>query len=119
MGLLRTFNIKTNMDCGVRDFIYVIICNGCNENYIGESGDSLRHRAAVHRNQILLEHNRKLFVSNHIYHCAKDKIPMFKICPFYKLQCEDEIFRKEKEEYFIQKYKPSLNRYQETHTASL
>ena len=21
-----TFNIKTNMDCGVRDFIYVIIC---------------------------------------------------------------------------------------------
>jgi len=108
----KTFNIKTNMDCGVRDFIYVIICNGCNENYIGESGDSLRHRAAVHRNQILLEHNRKLFVSNHIYHCAKDKIPMFKICPFYKLQCEDEIFRKEKEEYFIQKYKPSLNRYQ-------
>ena len=115
----RTFNIKTNMDCGVRDFIYVISCNGCNEKYIGESGDSLRHRTAVHRNQMLLEHNRKLFVSNHIYHCVKDKIPMVKICPFYKLQWEDEIFRKEKEEYFIQKYKPFLNRYQETHTASL
>ena len=107
------------MDCEVRDFIYVIICNGCNENYIGESGDSLRNRAAVHRNQILLKHKRKLFVSNHIYHCAKDRIPMFKICPFYKLQCKDEVFRTEQEEYFIQKYKPLLNRYQETHTTSL
>ena len=68
----KIFNIKTNMDCGVRGFIYVIVCNGCNENYIGESGDSLRHRAAVHRHQILLEHNRKLFVSSHIYHCAKN-----------------------------------------------
>ena len=115
----KTFNIKTNIDCGVRDFIYVILFNGCNENYIRESSDSLRYRTAVHRNQILLEHYRKLVVSNHIYHCVKDKIPMFKICPFYKLQCVNEIFRKEKEEYFIQKYTPILNRYQETHKASL
>ena len=73
-----------------------IICNGCNENYIGESGDSLRHRAAVHRNHILLKHNRNLVVSNRIYHCAKEKLLMFKICPFYTLQCEEEVFQKEK-----------------------
>ena len=38
----KIFNIKANMDCGVRDYIYVIICNGCYEKEIGESGDSLR-----------------------------------------------------------------------------
>ena len=106
------FNIKTKMNCGVRDFLYVLTCNACKENYIGESGDTLRHRAAVHRNQIIQAQYRKLNVSNHVYNCAKNISPMFTICPFYKLQNQDETFRKEKEEYFIQKFKPSLNRAQ-------
>ena len=38
---ITTFNIKNNMNCGVRDLIYVITCNGCEEKYIGESGDTL------------------------------------------------------------------------------
>ena len=107
-----TFNNKTRMNCGVRDFLYVLTCNACKENYIGESGDALRDRAAVHRNQIAQAQYRKLNVSNHIYNCAKDVSPMFTICPFYKLHNQDDIFRKEKEEYFIQKFKPSLNRAQ-------
>ena len=52
---------------------------------------------------------RNLKVSKHIYNCAKNISPMFTICPFYKLQNQDETFRKEKEDYFIQKFKPSLN----------
>ena len=105
----KTFNIKTKMNCGVRDFIYVLTCNACKENYIGESGDTLRHRATVHRNQINQTQYRNLKVSKHIYNCAKNICPMFTICPFYKLQNQDETFRKEKEDYFIQKFKPSLN----------
>ena len=98
------------MDCSVRDFIYVISCNGCGEKYIGESGDTLRHRAALHRNHIALPEYQKLFVSIHISECAKTKSPMFTICPFFKLHHQDETYRKEKENYFIMKYKPALNR---------
>ena len=105
-----TFSIKTRMNCGVRDLLYVLTCNACKENYIGESEDTLRHRAAVHRNQIAQAQYRKLNVSNH--NCAKDVSPMFTICPFYKLHNQDDISRKEKEEYFIQKFKPSMNRAQ-------
>ena len=59
------------MDCSVRDCIYIISCNGCGDKYIGESGDTLRHRAALHRNQISLPQYRNLFVSKHISECAK------------------------------------------------
>ena len=58
------------MDYGVRDFVYVITCNGCGEEYIGESGDTLRHRTSLHRNQILMPQYRKLKVSKHIAECA-------------------------------------------------
>ena len=104
------FKIKAKMDCSVRDFIYVITCNGCKEQYIGESGDTLRHRASVHRNQILHPRYRKLYVSKHISLCAIAKNPMFSICPFFKLYHQDEIFRKEKEDYFIRKFNLALNR---------
>ena len=104
------FNIEAKMDCSVRDFIYVINCNGCKEQYTGESGDTLRHGASLHRNQILHPRYRKLYVSKHISLCAIAKNPMFSICPFFKLYHQDEIFRKEKEDYFIKKFKPALNR---------
>ena len=43
------FNIKARMDCSVRDFIYMINCSGCKEQYIGESRDTLQPRASIHR----------------------------------------------------------------------
>ena len=75
------FNIKAKMDCSVRDFICVITCNGCKEQCIGESGDTLRHRASVHCNQILHPRYRKLYVSKHISLCAIAKNLIFSICP--------------------------------------
>ena len=104
------FEIKRKMNCSVTDFIYVITCMGRREQYIGESGDTLRHRTTVHRQQIMHPHYRKLYVSKHISLCAIAKNPIFKICPIFKLYRSDELFRKEKEHYFIGKYKPSLNR---------
>ena len=79
------FNIKNDMDCGVRDFIYVITCNGYGEKYISESGDTLRHRTTLHRNQISMPQYRKLKVSKHIAECAQNKTIMFTICPFFQI----------------------------------
>ena len=112
---ITTFKIKTNMNCGVREFLYLINCYGCNTaQYIGESEDTLRHRRSVHRNQISHPHLLKLQVSKHISLRAIAKNPMFTICPFYKIYRQDEIFRKEKEEYFRIKFKPTLNKDEQT-----
>ena len=42
------FEIKRKMNCSVRNFIYVITCIACREQYIGESGDTLKHRTTIH-----------------------------------------------------------------------
>ena len=81
--------MKNNMDCGVRDCIYVITCNGRGEKYIGESGDTLRPRTSLHRNQILMPQYRKLKVRRHIAEWARTKPIMFTIFPFFKLHNQD------------------------------
>ena len=46
------FEVKTNMDCSSKNLLYVIKCEGCGEDYIGETGNELRKRMTVHRQQI-------------------------------------------------------------------
>ena len=46
------FEVKTNMDCSSKNFLYVIKCERCGEDYIGETGNELRKRMTVHRQQI-------------------------------------------------------------------
>ena len=75
------------MSCDVKNLIYVIRCSGCHEEYIGEKGDTLRHRVTVHKQQIIDVSTRILYVSGHIDHCARNKPIKFKIWPLYKIQC--------------------------------
>ena len=35
------FKLKTNMDCSSKNLLYVIKCKGCEENYIGQTGNDL------------------------------------------------------------------------------
>ena len=70
----KTFNVKTTMSYEVRNLIYVIRCGGCQEEYIGETGDTLRHRRTVHRQQIRDASTRMLYVSGHIANCGKKSI---------------------------------------------
>ncbi|CAH3178618.1 unnamed protein product, partial [Porites evermanni] len=48
----ETFRIKHSMNCTSTNLIYVITCAGCGHNYIGETGDVLRNRVTVHKQQI-------------------------------------------------------------------
>ena len=36
------FKIKEVMDCDSRNLIYCIVCSGCGEKYIGQTGDVIR-----------------------------------------------------------------------------
>ena len=49
-----------------------------------------------------------IYISGHIATCS-DKDPKYFMFPFYKMNCDSILARKEKEKYFINKFKPELN----------
>ena len=100
----ETFKLKSNFSCNSKYVIYLIKCE-CQLSYIGECID-LKKRLFLHRSNVKNERNRILPVSKHIYSCSGGK---FSLYPFYQMNSENEIDRKAKEAYFINKYKPELN----------
>ena len=63
----------------------------------------------VHKKQIRDPHTRMLGVSKHIDECAAGLTPQFAIFRFHMILSPSEIRRKNKERFFISKYKPVLN----------
>ena len=105
------FEVKTNMDCSSKNLLYVIKCEGCGEDYIGETGNELRKRMTVHRQQNRDPTINMIPLSAHLRTCAKDKDNYFTLFPFYKFAdntTEQERIVKESE--FITKYRPKLNK---------
>lgn len=70
------------MSCQSKNSIYTIICDGCNQFYIGETGTTLRTRIRVHKQQIRDPEYRKIKLSEHIDVFGRGQ---FKVFPFYKL----------------------------------
>ena len=83
---------------------------GCLEEYIGETGDTLRHRVTVHRQQIRNSNVRMLYVSGHTAACSGKMNTQFKIFPLYKMKTDIVTAQKLKETYFINIFKPTFNR---------
>ena len=85
-------------------------CSGCEQEYIGDTRDSLQHRMTEHRRQIRNANVRILHVSTHNASCPKDYDIMFKLFPLYKLKDDSTVLHKIKEANFIEILKPQLNR---------
>lgn len=102
----KIFHVKCNMNCNTKNVIYLITCKGCKGQYVGETGNELKTRMTVHRQQIRDRKTRKLAVSEHIATCGGGKFSVF---PLYKLRSEDTVERRIKEEQFITMLKPVLN----------
>ena len=66
----KVFHVKENMNCNVKNVLYVLICNGCRECYIGQSGDKLRNRRTVHDQQIRDTSTRQIPLSSHLEQCS-------------------------------------------------
>ena len=98
------------MGCDVKNLIYVMQCSGCGEEYIRETGNSLRHRMTVHRQQLRQTNVRTLHVSSHITNCARNYAVKFRLFPLYKLKQDSVTIRNMPETYFIELFKPKLNR---------
>ena len=102
-----TFNVHSNMNCKTKNVIYCMTCDGCGENYIGQTGNKVSDRVRVHKQQIRDPSVRNTACSEHFDVCGRGQ---FKIFPFYKVKEESEQLRRAKEQYFISKFKPKLNR---------
>ena len=103
----KELKVNTNMNCKSRNLIYCITCPGCDEFYIGETKTKLTSRVNVHRHQIKNAALRCIPCSEHLDICAQGD---FKIFPFHKINEENDLLRKTKEEYFIGLLNPKLNR---------
>ena len=102
-----TFDINAPMSCTTKNLIYVITCTGCGEFYIGQTGTTLRDRVRVHKQQIKEPKYRQIGVSEHLDICGKTNFTIF---PFYKVFSDSKTVREERETYFQNRFKPSLNK---------
>ena len=89
------------MNCRSDNVIYAMICDNCNEFYIGQTGNEHRKRMNVHRQQIRDSNLRILNVSKHIHSCFNSN---FKIVPIlYKVFESSNNSREIKENILINK----------------
>ena len=103
----HTLTVKFDMSCNVKNVVYIIICNGCHEEYVGETND-LRKRITVHRQHIRDPRVRILRVSSHIDQCTTTE-PKFRVFPAFKMKTDCTASRRLKEKQLIQLLKPKLN----------
>ena len=78
----KILKANARFECTSRNLVYTMICNGCGELYIGETGDTLRNRFACHRSQMALDYNEAPVPADpHVRICGKYNYIIF---PFYK-----------------------------------
>ena len=99
------FTVQTDMSCD-SCLIYAIQCVESLEEYIGETGDTLKNRMTVHRQQIIARRTRKFYMRHHIDKYAREMSIQFNILSLHRMNTESVMARKSKESYFIHKLLP-------------
>ena len=87
------------MNCTDQNCLYVLICYGCQEFYIGQTGGKLRNRKTVHLQQVRDPTTRQMPLSEHLDKCS-DKDPKFSIFPFVKFLHNDSSAKLAKERFY-------------------
>ena len=100
----ETFNINKNLTCNLKNVIYIIECGNCKETFIGCTKNFI-NRISLHKSNIKIEINWKLFVSKYIFEYSHG---LFKTMPIFQTGNYNLIQIKEKD--FIEKYKPTINK---------
>ena len=101
------FKVKSRFDCNSSNLIYLIKCKGCNEEYIGQTGRTLKERVVLYRQHINSPIYGTIYVEKHLRTCGNKE---FFIFPFFQLISKERNNRETHEETFIADLKPSLNR---------
>ena len=99
-----TWNINGHFTCETNNIIYMIECkkDHCKSKYIGQSGKKCAQRMSQHRGYV---NNRNLnqptgYHFNQPGHSVSD----MRITVLEKVKHKDELYRREREKYFINKF---------------
>ena len=101
------FKLKSHFNCDSTNLIYLLICKGCGEEYIGETSRTLRERVSLYKNRIGDPKLGTIYVEKHVRSCGNQQ---FSISPFYQMRNNDLNTRRAHESAFIDDFKPKLNR---------
>ena len=94
--------LKNFFNCESINLIYIAICQGCKEKYIGEVGCLVKEWTSIYRQHKRQPQYQQLAVEEHLRIWGDGKFDMF---PFFKILQENKSFRKSYEDYFIDKFK--------------
>ena len=107
----NTWKITKKLTCDTFNCIYLVSCDKCGKNYIGETGRIMKHRLAEHRGYV---NNQVLSVSTgEHFNLPGHSLANIKVTIIEQVKKNDIMYRKEREKYFINKfnsYYEGLNR---------
>ena len=103
----KTFLLKNSFNCESSNLIYVVIFQVFKEEYIGETGCLMKDQINVYGQHIRQLQYQQLAVEEHSHICGDWRFHMF---PFFKIIQENISLRKSYEDYFMDKFKPLLNK---------
>ena len=98
----------SKFNCLSRGVIYKISCVGCDEYYIGQTV-FVRQRVYKHKYDVLNDDYRNTKLHKHVFECAGANQRPFNIIPFYKVKDPSTVRLSATEDFFIRKFKPTLN----------
>ena len=75
----KNFLLKNSFNCERSNLIYVVICQGCKEESIGETGCLVKEGISIHRQHIRQPQYQKLIVEKHLRTCGDGR---FYVHPF-------------------------------------
>ena len=103
----KKFEIKVPFNCKSKNLINVVIGSGCREEYIGQTQTMLKERLNTYRQHIWQLKLQQIDVEGHLRKCGGGN---FKIMRFFAIREDNKILRESYETYFIEKFKPALNK---------
>ena len=110
----QKWNINKTVNCNSENLIYLIECdkeNCTNNRYIGETSRTLRARLAEHRGYVT-NHVTEMATGAH-FNLPGHSVANLKITIIEQVKKQSNMYRKEREDYFIKKfntYHAGLNR---------
>lgn len=93
-----TFYIEQNFNCNSHDIIYVIHCNKCNIQYVGQSSRKLKERLNNHRSDIICKKNTAIALH---FNLPQHSVNNLRIMPISSLSTLNTAERSKKELFFM------------------
>ena len=103
----KKFEIRIPFNCESKNLIYIVICSGWEEEYIGQTQTMLKERLNNYRQHIRQPELQQIDVEGHIRTCGGGN---FKIMPFFAIREDNKILGESYETYLMEKFKPALNK---------